>query len=318
MESILNFFKPEVKKQLLIGTYLFPYVLFDGFDYDDPFSAIEIIEEVFVDNEKILITRNGGLFVKPNEDFSDALISQSFTENDINEKLQFEDKFVKYANRVVCEFCVSEIVTEPVTQVHVSRASLIDNHALITQGSGGRESYYYRTVDPYNQVLTGKWITNRIVPIEKLSKVSKLSCTSRLLNVSSALPDFIASAYYNFSTQNLSESMLSSWIVVEQIIDYLWGEYVRELQNSKREKRLRDTRTYSSAVRIEVLFMSGELSNQEYEMFQKARKSRNDLAHRALISHDCAYEGMNAMKLAIEHVVNAVIAEPATSRGISW
>ena len=184
MESINNFYKRDVDNELLIGTYMFPYILFDGFQYDNLYSATEIIAEIIVEDEKILITRNGGLFIKPHEGFIDILRTQEFLVDDIKEKIQFEDKFVKYSNRVVCEFCFAGTISEPVTQVHVSRAGLIGNHALITSGGGGREAYYYRTMYPSSQLRDGSWLSNRIVSIEELSQVIRLGYTSQLLKIS--------------------------------------------------------------------------------------------------------------------------------------
>ncbi|MBW6475085.1 MAG: hypothetical protein K0B14_18305 [Anaerolineaceae bacterium] len=318
MASINSFFKSDVEKELLIGTYLFPYVLFTGYHHDNPYSATEIIAEIVIDDQKILVTRNGGLFSKPLEEFTDILVSETFLENDIELKLHFEDKFVRCANVVICEFCLAGIVSEPITQVHVSRAGLIDNHALITSGGGGRETYHHRTLYASYQLVNQLWLFNRIVSMEKLSQVANVEYSSQLQKVSKNLPEFVASAYYNYSTQNISEALLDSWIVVEQIIDYLWGKLVKKLSDSQRRKRLRDTRTYSSAVRVEILFLDEEISEQEYDIFQKARKRRNELAHRAHISLDYATEGMVAMKLAIEHIIQSEIADPATARGISW
>jgi hypothetical protein len=318
MASINSFFTSDVEKELLIGTYLFPYILFDGFQHDNPYSATEIIADIVVDNLKIFVTRNGGLFSKPPEEFTDVLVSQKFLENDIQSKLLFEDKFVRCANVVICEFSLAGIVSEPLTQVHVSRAGLIDNHALITSGGGGREGYYHRTLYPTLQFFNNLWFSNRVVSMEILSKVAEVKNSSQLQELSKNLPEFAASAYYNYSTQNITEALLDSWIVVEQIIDHLWEKHVNKLNDPKRCERLKDTRTYSTAVRIEILFLDEEIDIKEYDILQKARKHRNDLAHRAQISLDSATEGMTAMKLAIEHIIQSEIADHDTARAISW
>lgn len=49
----------------VIGTYLYPNRTFGVAPPTDRYSLLEVIETVLVDSQMVLITRNGGLFVRP-------------------------------------------------------------------------------------------------------------------------------------------------------------------------------------------------------------------------------------------------------------
>jgi hypothetical protein len=58
---------------------------------------------------------------------------------------------------------------------------------------------------------------------------------------------------------------------------------------------LNDARTYVASVRAEVLLTAGVLDQSTYEMTQKARKVRNDMAHRVEMDQAAAEACVTAM-----------------------
>ena len=126
-------------KELVIGTYLYPYTLFSEDYPQDPFDGAEIISEIEIDNEKVYITRSGGLFSCPPQELK-------FIEGGVSPRLEFQDKFISIVNKIICELSLAGLITEPVTSVHVSRAQMRDNHAWLTSGGG---EYLYRTIEPF-------------------------------------------------------------------------------------------------------------------------------------------------------------------------
>ncbi len=318
MTSIIDFYNQSSKKELLIGTYLFPYILFDGFDINNPITAIKIISKIEIDALTIFITRNGGVFTRPpvhlQDDFNDTRIDEKKLES----KLIFQDKFANLANRLVCDLCTLGVVTEPVTPVHISKASLIDSHALITSAGGGREIYLHRTIEPSRQLIKQTWFNNKIISPSILEEIKAKGISTKLIMISENLPLFISSAYSLFSQQRYGEALIDSWIVVEQILDNIWEKFTSEIHDKTRLDRLNDTRIYSASVRTEVLLLTGKLSRFEYDIIQRARSNRNRLAHRAKISLDWAHEGMMAMKCAIEHVTDIEPAYPQPNRFVTW
>ncbi|HAF63009.1 MAG TPA: hypothetical protein DCK95_11895 [Anaerolineaceae bacterium] len=318
MASLNDFLEWDIEKELVIGTYIYPYVIFSGFNPEDPYTATEIISEISISDEKIFITRNGGLFSRPPEELVGIINDQDLSRNHLNKKLQYKDNFTDLSNRIICELCLFGIISEPITPVHVSSGSLVENHAVIMAGSGGREQYLLRTLSPFMHLYQPAWYLYREIDSEILNKVIKFEYTKELIEISENLPILIASAYSHFSTQQVGEALINSWIVVEQIIDKLWEEFTEKVNSSSRARRLKDTRTYTSSIRIEILYLIGAINSREYEIFQMARHHRNQLAHRASISLDWANESMTAMKYAIEHLISDTVAEPYTSRSVTW
>ena len=71
-----------------------------------------------------------------------------------------------------------------------------------------------------------------------LQGIQYLESALKLALISENLPLLIASAFSLYSKQETSEALIDSWIVVEQIIDYLWSEYLDLIEISERKDRL--------------------------------------------------------------------------------
>lgn len=80
-------------------------------------------------------------------------------------------------------------------------------------------------------------------------------------------------------------ALINLWIVNEQLLEALWTREVVEptcaLDSSKARKvQLNDNRTWTTATRIEMLHQKGLFDRETLTALSKARKARNDLAHR--------------------------------------
>lgn len=318
MPDLNDFYGDEVAAGRVIGTYIYPYCLLSMPDWEDPFSATEVIQRVNITNEEILITRNGGLFIKPPEELSDINRPDADPGQDLQAKLEFEERAAKLFNLVICEYAFHEVISEPTTPVHISTGKLIDDHALIISASGARELYLERTLNPSMNLLQGTWRMHRIHDPQVTSSVANLASSSKLSDISENLPALTAGAYSLFSRRQLSEALIDAWIVSEQIVDWQWDDYLSQLSDSERRRRLCDTRTYTASIRIEILHTVGVFNNDLYTDLTKARKHRNDLAHRAKINIDMATETLMAMKYAIDFLCGTQIATPLTSTGVNW
>jgi hypothetical protein len=319
VSELEKFFKSDPQGERVIGTYLYPYRLFGEPDWNDPYSATAVIANVQVGSDELLITCNGGLFIRPPANLSDLLSAEIDPgKDDLKAKLAFEEKAANAFNRVICEFALKGIVSEPATPVHISRGELINDHALIRSASGGREIYLERTTMPLMQLLQRTWRMNQLHDLDVVEAMARQECTSQLVQVSDYLPTLVAGAYSLFSQRQLSEALIDSWIVVEQIIDWLWTDYLLRIADKSRKKRLSDPRTYSAAVQIEILHTIGVLPLSLYQALNTARKHRNDLAHRAEISLTMATEGVTAMKQIIEFLCKTSVEPPSVSVGVNW
>ncbi len=318
MTKLDVFYSSETPGERVIGSYLYPYCLLSPPDWEDPYSATEVIGRIGVGSDQVLITRNGGLFIRPPEPLAYTNDPETDPGENLHAKLEFEDVASVLFNQVICEFAFHAIISEPATPVHISVGKLVDDHALITSAGGGREIYLERTLNPSMHLLQGTWRMHRVHDPQILSNVSRLLCASKFFEVSENLPGLVAGAYSLFSQRQLPEALIDAWIVIEQIIDWLWTDYLSQFDDASRRERLSDTRTYSAAVRIEILHTAGVLSDSLYRALHLARKHRNDLAHRAKISLAMATDTLAGMKEMIEFFCHASIATPLATSGVNW
>ena len=319
MSELDKFYNSTFAGERVIGTYLYPYRIFDRVDWSDPYSATAIVARINLESDEILVTCTGGLFIQPPAHLSD-LLTNAITEpgKDLQAKLAFEEKTADVFNRIICELALNGIVSEPTTPVHISRGEMIDEHILITSASGGREMYLERTLTPSLQLHLGTWRTNQLCSFEVVNAAIGQECTSRLNQISSSLPTLVAGAYFMFSRRQLSEALVDGWIVIEQIIVGLWTNYTSSIIAKSRRERLLDSRTYSVGVRIETLYTIDVISEPLYTALNAARKHRNELAHRAKINLAMATEVLDAMKQTIEFFCKASIAMPLANVGVNW
>lgn len=295
----------------VIGTYLYPPRSFMPIDFEDPYGSTEVIGRVPASAHEVLVTRNGGLFVKPPVDLPN------------NRKVATENEATFSFNLLICELALLGFVSEPASTVHISVGKLVDDHALITSSGGGREMYLERTTQPASELLKGQWpgtvlISQDLIPEGTFERLRLLERAKKLAEVAELLPTLVAGAYWMCSRRQLGEALLDSWGACEQVLDYLWRKYVSSLSDDRRRERLKDTRTYTAAVRTETLFSVGLIDSTVYDALNAARKQRNDIAHRAKITLQGAQDGAEAMKLMIELLCKTNIEPVLICRSITW
>ena len=324
-QMLRRLFSSDYPGERVIGTYLYPPRVFGSPDWNNPVSLAEVIKRITLgkDSTEILVTRNGGLFVEPPAHLVDPYRGGDIAGfSDFEDKLTYQYKVTKLFNQLICELALLGLVSEPATPVHVSHGKLLENHAIIRGVSGGREIYLERTLTPILEMIRpGTWIGFPHHSVEILHQAGRQCCTSKLVQISESIPELLAGAYYFYSRHLLSEAINDAWIVIEQIIDYLWVEYVSKITDQisdPRRVRLEDPRTYTVAVRLEVLLTAGKISRALYDHLNKARKRRNDLAHRARVSPEAASECMHALQMAVEHICGRSVEPAMVHRGISW
>lgn len=318
MADLNDFFRPEVAFEQVIGTYIYPYCLLSMPEWGNPLSATEVIQRVDIDGEEILVARNGGLFIKPPEESLDVKNSEAEQDASLDGKLAYEEQAAKVFNLVICEYALHGIISEPATPIHISAGKLIDDHALVVSAGGGREIYLERTINPSMHLIQNTWRMHRVCDPQITLNVAKLSCASKLAEISENVPSLTAGAYSLFSRRQLSEALVDAWIVIEQIVDWLWDEYKNRLPEADRKSRLGDSRTYTSAVRIEILHTIEVFGSDLYRELTRARMHRNKLAHRAGINFEMASETLTAMKNTIEFLCDTTISMPSASTSINW
>lgn len=78
----------------VIGAYLCPYQLFGSINLEDPYSAALVTATCRLKELDVLVTANGGSFVKPPEQLPDRIRDNNFagTGDSFKGKIVFEEK----------------------------------------------------------------------------------------------------------------------------------------------------------------------------------------------------------------------------------
>jgi len=301
----------------LKGVYIYPLKFFAADRSWDPNDYLEVIRVINVIGTDVAITRGGGLFVRNHGQFK--------TPESI-------DQLVLLFNLLLCEFAFEGLEPEPVTYTDVQDAKLIGRHVSITGGYG---SYAHKTYGPFALLASGVrdmgkgystpstlwapnvfWLPHDATIVERIAGLPNALCLNQL---SPTLPTLLVAAVSHSARRNVAETVVSSWIVCEQILSYLWSEHVARVPDieqrkvgprssviivpdKERKTRLEDTRTYSASVRAEVLLTAGVLPADTYGLLQAARKIRNDLAHRTVVVQRSTITTNNAMRAMLRQL----------------
>lgn len=311
-----NAFYAVVEPATYIGCYLWPHVLLDDPDYEDPYSATKVAWTVHTLNTEVLVTVNGGLFCRI-PDGLDQPLGDPDGMKALWAKIEFERQCAAEFNMVICELATRGIVSEPASPVYIGPARHIDGHLLVTSGSGGRESYFDRSMGWSTRLLQGNLIG--VTPKRGMNESEVLDRARAISDLAPDAPGLVASAYSSMSRGQLAEVVAIAWIVIEQYIDRLWNAHRENAVTPPgRGTLLKDTRTYTAAVRTEVLHVTGAIDDDERAMLDRVRKHRNDLAHRAEVDRRRAEETAGALQHVLSRVCGEDVAPLLDSLGVGW
>lgn len=301
-ESIpLGRFVYESKGTPLKGTHILPLMFFDLKPSLDPNDYLEVVRVISVSGTDVAITRGSGIFVRDHGEYSSR---------------EGIDALTGVFNLLLAEFALQGLISHPVTDVEIQSATLMGRHATITGGGG--TTFADRTWGPYSLLTSSerdigppyrkgdyRWPPHRYWILQDpkiLDRVDGVRGAMRLREFSPTLPALFLAAVYNTLRHNLAECIVTSWIVCEQLLSFLWDEYVSAMGEKDRRDRLGDTRTYGASVRLEVLLVAGVIDSGLYKVMHEARKIRNALAHRAVLGQDAAAASASAMQKILAHV----------------
>ncbi len=92
---------------------------------------------------------------------------------------------------------------------------------------------------------------------------------------------FLIESYTHLVRHRYSQSFIMNWITIERHINNLWEKFIKNKgYTGKRKIFLKnDTRTWTVASRIEILNISGLLSDNDYRIINGFRDARNRFAH---------------------------------------
>ena len=197
------------------------------------------------------------------------------------------DNTVFHFNDLLCKMLLGGISVEAITNKDIGTGSIHDSKAIWPVQFG--HSWNSHIHAELRMKVTG--VTNAIF----LYKTEKNTITIDWLKSALEKGDKIIKTIPNLSTyhlikgitdyryRNWSSTLTFLWVVVEEIIDYLWKcniiDKISGDNSRKRKDALNDSRTYTTAVKQEVLFQKRILSEELYNDIFVARQARNKLIH---------------------------------------
>lgn len=198
-----------------------------------------------------------------------------------------EDDIILHYNDLLCKMFLGGMQVEAITNKDIAKGNVYESKSIWPVDFG--ESWNSHVHAELRMKLAG--VTDaillyqpgeRTITIEKMRK--KLEKGNMLANTIPNLSTFhLLNGITEFNYRNWSSSLTFLWVVVEEITDYLWLQNIINKvvgENSKKRKEtLRDTRTYSMAVKQEILLQIGILNEKIYNSIFAIRQIRNKLIH---------------------------------------
>jgi hypothetical protein len=277
------------------GTYLFPLRYLEATERSkDPNDYLEVIRVIDVNGTDVAVTRGGGLYVRCADDYQD-------TDADMQH-------YVEAFNLIACEVSLEGHFARSVTDYDVGPAMLIGMHIGAAGGGGWFaethwQPFWMLASEPHGDLWppNGSWFV--VDPPGLLDRVSELRNVKLLTAISTDLPVLVCAAIYHAARHNVAEAITTSWFSCEIVLSYWWDEYLSTL-DGQQLARLKDARTYTAAVRTEMLLATGRMERGLYDHLNAARQVRNNLAHRGRAERTGAQQAMVALKttLATLHV----------------
>ena len=157
----------------------------------------------------------------------------------------------------------------PISEKQVSHVDIKNNS--LSQVSAIGDSYsiisleraFYRYRVPFlpnTPFIDFNWVSLRILKSQDVNNcyVSGKNIVNKL-NFKSTEIVLSLEAYKNYTTHEWNNTLVLGWAFIEILIDRIWKSKILSAistKETKRKDRLKDDRTYSAAVRIEVLYVS--------------------------------------------------------------
>ncbi len=123
--------------------------------------------------------------------------------------------------------------------------------------------------------------------------------------------EYLLKGATGLARRDWGSALANLWIVIEQLLEALWAREIIEpahaLDSSKaRKDQLNDSRAWTAATRIEMLHQKGLFDLATLTVLSKARRARNELAHRGVYPSE---NDANACYAGIRSLITVVLAD---------
>lgn len=207
-------------------------------------------------------------------------------------KYQDKDIVLDIFNSTLGRLLFGGIYSEAVLPENVAfgRLTFDGYYAHLSGGNPGTITQFHRSI--LNK-LVGQTDAIYLLhpPVIKVSDLEKSFYKGKV--ILDKIPRLSASILLNgvtyFVKHQWTESLISLWTSIEQIISHIWDCYILnkvdqfEVVIPKRKEFLQDYRTWTTSTKIEMLYQKNMIGSGEYTLLNKARRARNDFIHEGII-----------------------------------
>lgn len=204
-------------------------------------------------------------------------------------KLLHKEDAVNFFNKLFTQLLFCDFKVEGVDLRDIVSGKLYDNYAITTYDFGNSANSQLHTKIRHNYVNNIDSIyldSPRIIKVGKLLKMMN-DGENVLKKIPNLSPKFLMKGITEITYRNWDLVLSNLWIIAEQIIDFLWHSLFLKTQkfhpNKNIDGRLTslkdDTRTWSTAIKQEILFQNNIITDEIFTQLFNARKVRNKLVH---------------------------------------
>lgn len=228
-------------------------------------------------------------------------------------ELRSDQAAVEYFNRCLAGLLLGGLYCEAINLDGLDLGQIIDWKYLRSVRSGAsapnrfHEHIRHQTASALESIELYK---PRSVKLSAVGTAMKTGLAA-LKRLEPMRGEYLLKGATGLARRDWGSALANLWIVTEQLLEALWNREIvvpaGALDNSKaRKDQLNDNRTWTTATRIEMLHQKGVFDLTTLMTLSKARKARNDLAHRGL--HP-AEKDADACYAGVCSLIRAVLAE---------
>ena len=228
-------------------------------------------------------------------------------------ELRSDQAAVEYFNRCLAALLLGGIYCEAINLDGLDLGCIIDWKYVRSQryGASATNRFHkhirYRNASALESINLHK---PRSVTFSALDSAMKTGLAT-LKRLEPMRGEYLLKGATGLARRDWGSALANLWIVTEQLVEALWAREIvgpaRALDTGKaRKDQLNDNRAWTAATRIEMLHQKGLFDLATLIALSKARKARNDLAHRGVHPSE---SDANACYAGIRSVISVVLAD---------
>jgi hypothetical protein len=221
-------------------------------------------------------------------------------------ELRSDQQAVEFFNRCLAALLLGGVYCAAVTLDNLEFGSIIDWKYIRLHGEQAGANHFHKLIrmrmaPPIDAI---RLMDPPTLDFEVLRQAAKEGF-ALLKSVPRLSPEFLLKGVSGIARRDWGVGLSNLWITIEQLTETLWQREVLEPAASDqsritgRSDQLRDTRTWTTANRHEMLHFKGAIPATVLRDLYHARKARNDLSHRGTHPTDASASSAYRATLAL-------------------